>query len=257
MSRTLIMLAVGCALSVAAIAAPCNQSTWTFDGLAKCSSSNTGVAFTQDGETITIFPEYVENGVIQPPGAQVNGLFEVNGQSPNLASGIGPYVPSQGGSPYTGQLGIQDANYGGNDYDAVLYLEVSQTGPDPIASGTTLQFLMQEGLTADTFNVYTSIGTSTTPPNITKMTEVDDNVAVGATSGGATTPQFSIKTTTTGGDPVEFIAIEADCDYLLLNSITLKTSSVPEPRFYGLLLAGLFGLAGMLYQKWRAARAKA
>jgi hypothetical protein len=257
MSRTLIMVAIGCALTVAAIAAPCNQSTWTFNGLAQCGSGNTGVAFKQNGETITIFPEFVENGVIQPPSGLVNGLFEVNGQSPNLASGIGPYVPDQGGSPYTGQLGIQDANYGGNDYDAVLYLEISQTGPDPISSGTTLQFLMQEGLTADTFNVYTSIGTSTTPPNLTSMTEVDKNVAVGATSGGAVNPQFSITTSTTGAKPTEFIAIEADCDYLLLNSITPKTSSVPEPRFYGLLLAGLFGLAGMLYQKRRAAQAKA
>ena len=30
-------------------------------------------------------------------------------------------------------------------------------------------------------------------------------------------PQFSITTSTTSANPIEFIAIEADCQYLLLN----------------------------------------
>ena len=134
-------------------------------------------------------------------------------------------------------------------------------GTVPIPSGTTLSFLMQEGDVPDTFTVYTdavAAGT-TTPPNLASMTKFDSTpISVGTEDGGATTPQFKITTDTTTGDPIEFIAIQADCTYLLLNSITSSgPSSVPEPRFYGLLLAGLLCAGGVVYQKRRAARANA
>jgi hypothetical protein len=254
-------LAVGCALSGAATAATCTLSgtpgTWAFGTLGSCGSGSGPVTFTQGGETITIFPELVKNGVVQSSG--VSGLFEVQkGANGNLASGIGPYVSSEGGSPYTGQLGISESTSGGNTYEDMLYIEVSQTGSNPIPSGTTLSFLMQEGDVADTFNVFTgTFAAGTNPPNLSSMTEVKSGLGVGTEDGGATTPQFSIVTSTTAADPVEFIAIEADCQYLLLNKITAVTPSVPEPRFYGLLLAGLLGLAGMAYQRRRAAQANA
>ena len=177
MIGTLKALAIGCAMSVAGMAATCTTTTWTFSagsGGAQCGSENTGVTFTQGGESITILPEYLINGVVQTsPGTNVNGLFEVGkGQNGNLASGIGPYVPSQGGSNFTAELGIQDVDptrWNSNLYDTMLYIEVNQA---TIPSGTTLSFVMQEGDVADNFNVYTSTpGTSTTVPNLTSMTE--------------------------------------------------------------------------------------
>jgi hypothetical protein len=266
-------LAIGCALSAAASAATCTMSNtpgaWTFATLGSCGSGTSGVSFTQNGETITIFPEELKNGAVQSSGGSnpVNGLFEVQkGQNGNLASGIGPFDTNQGGSPFTGQLGVADYNSSGQDYtgtgtryDNMLYIEISQTGAGAIAAGSTLKFLMQEGDQADSFNVYTgtfAAGT-TTPPNLSSMTQVVSDMSVGALNGGATTPQFSIVTSTTSANPIEFIAIQADCKYLLLNSISASAPSVPEPRFYGLLLAGLLGLIGMRYQKRRAAQATA
>jgi hypothetical protein len=66
-----------------------------------------------------------------------------------------------------------------------------------------------------------------------------------------TVPQFSI----TKAAGVEWVAISADCHYLLLDSITgtMTTSTVPEPRFYGLLIAGMLGFAGVYARKRQAA----
>ena len=41
--------------------------------------------------------------------------------------------------------------------------------------------------------------------------------------------------------------------YLLLDTITGTTSTVPEPRFYGLLMAGMLGLAGVYARKRQGA----
>jgi hypothetical protein len=253
MSRTFLTAGVISIFSFAAVAtasvAPCTTTTWNFgaNGIEQCGSGSNGVSFTQGGETITILPELVENGVVQSNSSPVSGLFEVQkGASGNLASGIGPYNTTQGGSPFTGQQGIQDSTYWNNTTDDMLYIEVNQSS---IPSGTTLKFLMQEGDQVDTFNVFTSVGSSSTPPNLSSMTEVDTDKSVGTLNGGATTPQFSIVTSTTSAKPIEFIAIEADCTYLLLNSITATAPAVPEPRFYGLLLTGLLGLAGLYARK--------
>jgi hypothetical protein len=267
MMRTITVLGIGCVMSMAAMAATCplsgSSGTFIFDSLGSCGSDSSGVTFTEGAESITIFPEYVVSGTIKPnPGMPnsnlVDGLFEVGqGQGGNIASGIAPYYTNEGGPDYTTQLGIQESG----NADGVLYLEVSSA--DGITSGSTLSFLMQEGLTQDTFSVYTeTLAAGSAPPNISSMTLVpgDSDVAVGgagATSGRATSPQFSI-VTSTPGTSVEFIAIQADCEYLLLNKITTTgPSSVPEPRFYGLLLTGLLGLTGMAYQKRRAARSNA
>jgi hypothetical protein len=44
-----------------------------------------------------------------------------------------------------------------------------------------------------------------------------------------------------------YIAIEASSHNVLINSLTVTS----EPRFYGILLAGLQGLAGIVYRKRR------
>ena len=51
----------------------------------------------------------------------------------------------------------------------------------------------------------------------------------------------------------QYIAIEASSHNVLINTLTTGAgpSTVPEPRFYGLLLAGLLGLAGTVYRRRR------
>ena len=51
----------------------------------------------------------------------------------------------------------------------------------------------------------------------------------------------------------KYIAIEASSHNVLINTLTTGAgpSTVPEPRFYGLLLAGLLGLAGTVYRRRR------
>jgi hypothetical protein len=237
---------------------------WTFNtqgsGSPTCGSLSNGVQFTSptNGQIITIFPEEVYNGTVQSntsmDGNPVNGLFETQkGSGGNLASGIGPFDNYQGGSYYTGQQGIQDSVHNGNTTDIMLYIEIANNGTGAIPDGSTLNFLMQEGDVADYFNVYTATGNSSTPPNLTSMNQVNSHVPVGTLNGGATTPQFSITTATNATNHIEWIAIQADCTYLLLNQITETASAVPEPRLYGLLLAGLLGLVGIYARKRRPA----
>lgn len=238
---------------------------WTFNtqgsGSPSCGNLSNGVQFTSptNGQIITIFPEEVYNETVQSntstDGNPVNGLFETQkGSGGNLASGIGPFDNNQSGSYYyTGQKGIQDSVSNGNTTDIMLYIEIANNGTGAIADGSTLNFLMQEGDVSDYFNVYTSTGNSGTPPNLTAMNEVKSNVSVGTMNGGATTPQFSITTNTNSTNHIEWIAIEADCTYLLLNQITETASAVPEPRLYSLLLAGLLGLVGIYARKRKAA----
>jgi len=220
---------------------------WTFQTLGSCGNDSSGVSFTNsDGQKITIFPATLVDGQVQSNSSYdfnpVDGLFEVQkGQNGNIASGIGPYVNGQGGSPFNGQGGIQDFSWFRSTVDYMLFIEVSNTGTGAIANGTLLNFLMQEGSDADTFNVWTLVNNSNSLPDLSDMTKVSSDVAVGVKNGGATVPQFSITTSTTSSLHTEWIAIEADCNYLLLNSIT-DPSPVPEPRFYGLLLASLIGL---------------
>jgi hypothetical protein len=83
----------------------------------------------------------------------------------------------------------------------------------------------------------TSVGTN-------GLVQVGGTLNPNALNGGATNSQFSIMTGA-GAGYVEYIAIAADCDYLLLNSVTQTTAghqSTPEPRFYGLLLVSLLAI---------------
>jgi hypothetical protein len=187
----------------------------------------------------------------------LSGLFSTNtsvvGQ---FGTGIAPFDPAEGGSPsngYPDQLGINDDvahnHSSSGSYGNILELELGAG----IADGTTLSFLLQ-GPTNDpitgeltSVDVYSKDANSVTNPSAMNSL---GNFGAGLISTTSSLAQFTITKDTSG---TEFIAIEADCHYLLLDSITPGTSSVPEPRFYGLLLAGLLGLAGMAYQKRRTA----
>jgi hypothetical protein len=77
----------------------------------------------------------------------------------------------------------------------------------------------------------------------------------GASTGAGTTQGLTLVAnsltssplTFTGGGTNSFIAIEATSHNVLINSLT--ATATPEPRFYGLLLAGLLGVAGTIYRK--------
>ncbi len=246
-----------------ATAGPCVVSDpgWTFNTLGYCGDLSSGVSFTaSNGQVITIYPEKLRDGVVQSNTSvdtnYIDGLFEVkDGSNGNIASGIGPYVGSNGsGSPYTGQLGLQDWDSGIHHYDYMLFIKVDGGS---VPSGTTLSFLMQQGdQSLDSVDVHWDVFGSgqAAPPNISALTNSNLNVAIGAKNGNATVPQFSITTSTDGAHPIEWIAIQADCQYILLNAITETYSKVPEPRFYGLLLVGLIGLAGIYSRRRRAAQ---
>ncbi|MBZ5610364.1 MAG: hypothetical protein LAP38_19045 [Acidobacteriia bacterium] len=278
MNRTYVIIALLAILSFSAAAAvpACSSSSpgWTFAALGYCGDLSTGVTFTAaNGQQITIFPELLKDGNVQANttnngntgvnpdhGNYIDGMFEVqDNHNGNIASGIAPYYGTNptGDSPYTGQQGITDFDSGGHHYDVMLYIEIQGgTGAGQVPTGTTLSFLMQQGDQAiDVVDAYwDAFGSGqTAPPNLSAFTHSATDVSVGLANGDNTVPQFSLKTSTDSTHPVEWIAIKDDCTYLLLNSIT-ETSSVPEPRFYGLMLAGLLGIAGIYARKRRTAQ---
>jgi hypothetical protein len=246
---------------------PAVGTGWIFQTLGYCGDLSGGVSFTASNlQVITIYPEKLRDGVVQANTSSdynyIDGLFEVqDGHNGNIASGIGPYVGSNGaGSPYTGQLGLQDWDSSGHHYDYMLFIKITGgNGAGQIPTGTTLNFLMQQGdQSLDAVDVHWDVfgAGQSTPPNISALTHSNLNVAIGAKNGDATTPQFSITTSTDGAHPIEWIAIQADCQYILLNAITETYSKVPEPRFYGLLLVSLIGLAGVYQRRKRQAAAQ-
>ncbi len=76
--------------------------------------------------------------------------------------------------------------------------------------------------------------------------------ALNAISQNGTTSQFTITKNTSG---IEFVAIEADCHYILLDTIT-GTAATPDRASTASFCAGLLGLAGIAYKR-RAAQVNA
>lgn len=209
-----------------------------------------------------------ENGV-DTLGTGSQALFQVSDSPNSEGVGIAPYNPSEGAN-YTGpgntkptfqnQDGLTDTvpqnsdHTNGVAYGNILEIELGAN----IAKGTSLAFLLQAGIGAstDTVNYFTVDNSSTTAVNPSTMGVAKGTTAVGAIHTDVGSPawpaQFTITKDTAG---TEWVAIEADCHYLLLDTIT--ATATPEPRFYGLLLAGLLGFAGIFYNKRRAAKANA
>lgn len=237
-------LLVASLASATVVTLPTSTFNFAYNSGGGVTYSNGVVFDNSTGQSITVFDDTVSNNSSNGTGTGNPGVFNGNdsglfavtsGDGGNIASGIAPYVASEGG--YTHQNGITDGD--------VILLELKN-----FTAGTTLSLLLQEGVANDSYNVYT-LTSSTTPTGIgagegsNPMTKVASDISV-AGSGNPYT------ITATGG--TEWIAIQADCTYLLLDSITLTSpSGVPEPRFYGLLLAALLGLGGVMYQRRRAA----
>jgi hypothetical protein len=185
-----------------------------------------------------------------------SGLFTVTDSPNNFGTGIAPYNPTEGtsGGTFSGQDGIDDSANDAGSNGNILLLKLSD-----FAAGSTLSLLLQAGVTGDSFTIYTYDDSGAAPTSLGQMTKYDSSPIDVDESGNnkPTTPQVTgltiagLSSTTTG-----WIAIQADCHYLLLDSLSASsTPGVPEPRFYGILLAGLLGLAGIGFQKRRAAQA--
>jgi len=235
--------------------------TWSFGGNPSLVSQ--GSTYSNGLGSVSVFSEQINNstGDIVPSiygapsnptlGTGANALFQTNDSDFDEGIGIAPYNPAEGGGNMSNQDGITDAANGNSTYGNILEIELGSN----IAKGTSLSFLLQAGVGASTDQVEVFYADASTPQNVnsTSMT-YDLTTSKGAISTNGTTSQFTIVKNTSG---IEFIAIEADCHYLLLDTITGTAPAVPEPRFYGLLLAAFLGLAGMFYQKRRAAQATA
>lgn len=192
-------------------------------------------------------------------GTGADALFQTSSSNGN---GIAPYNPVEGGSgnnpnSYDSQDGITDVittasyPYSNDSYGNVLEVELGSN----IAQGTSLAFLLQAGPFSNdpSVNVYTA--DASTPQNVNTTSMNFYKTTTASITDSSTVPQFTITKNTSG---IEFVAIEADCHYLLLDEIQgTAGTATPEPRFYGLLLAGLLGVAGTLYQRRRAAQASA
>jgi len=254
MKSILSICGLGAGLLLASVA-NATVTTWSFGG--NPAQVNNGSTYCPTysvscaGQpTITVFGEQVnssQNITSSNNGTTIDQLFQVNNSVNQEGIGIAPYDPAQGTSgSFANQLGISD--YTG--YDNILEVELGSN----IAKGTSLAFLLQAGIGAssDYVTFYTEDTATGTPVSPSGMSNVHTTTP-GQISTLGTTPQYTLVKDTSG---IEFVAIEADCHYILLDTVT-GTSPVPEPRFYGILLAGLLGLAGMVYQRRRAAQTNA
>ncbi len=247
-------LAGALSLATVASATTCATNTWCFGSNPESVADNTTYSTSLGG--ITVFSEQIKNSAsggtyYSSSNSTINGLFSTNDSVYDEGIGIAPYNPAEGsGSSFSNQDGITDTANGNSNYGNILVLELGSN----IAQGTSLAFLLQAGVGAsqDAVTAYwaDTSNPDVSPSSMTKFVTTTD----GQISTNGTTPQFSLTKNTSG---TEFIAIEADCHYLLLDSITGTPSATPEPRFYGLLLAGLLGLAGTVYQRRRAAQVNA
>lgn len=275
MRRFMWLIGVAGALSLATVASatsttcgstsgvggsPYPTNTWCF-GSNPMQVSDGATYSTVSGSTvtgtITVYSEQITNNAngghfYSASDTTVGGLFSVNDSKNQEGVGIAPYDPREGTSSYfANQDGITDSADGSSTKGNILVLEL---GSD-IAAGTTLQFLLQAGFGASTDVVSDYWSTTVTGPNVSPdgMT-LNGTTTAGQISTNGTTPQSALTLTKQAG--VEWVAIESDCHYILLDTIKgTPGTSTPEPRFYGMLLAGLLGLAGTVYQRRRAAQA--
>lgn len=248
-------------LATVASATTCPSDEWCF-GL-NTGAVNQGQQYSSNLGTVSVYAEQINTGngdlmssPYQAPfnsptlGSGSDALFQVNGSNGN---GIAPYNPVEGSANnYQNQDGITDAvttnGWGdtNSSYGNVLEIELGSN----IAQGTTLQFLLQAGPYADNPSVEVWTANASTPQNVNAGSMTYDLTTTKSIADNSTVPQFTITKDTSN---IEFVAIEADCHYLLLDTITGIPTTTPEPRFYGIMLAGLLAMAGLAYQRRRAA----
>jgi len=220
----------------------------TYSTPAACSSKQTVSVFAEQTNSSGNFVTPVTTGPWWAPQSTESGLFTVIDTPNDRGTGIAPYNPSDGSSgAFDNQQGITDSADNAHGNGNILLLELSD-----FPANSTLSLLLQAGVTGDSFTIYTSTGPM--PTSLSGMTKYD-STPINVDEGGNSQPNTPQLTglTISGLNPgsTGWIAIQADCHYLLLDTLTVDPPSVPEPRFYGIVLAGFLGLAGMVYNKRR------
>lgn len=278
MKRKLFLIMSLAATSLWSIASA-STVTYTFSGGGAGMTETTPYTpspTSGSGQPITIYGEIVNDqsnyaGMTDDGGAGkftgTLGLFTVdNGVGGNTATGIAPY---NSGTSFTNQNGITESD--------VLLIDLRG-----VTAGSTISFVMETGVNAtqDTgINVYTGVQQSVTPTGIgtggaggegtnplsnesQTAFDVNGNCGMATVCAGTKTDNFSTITglsVGTGAGQFDWIAIQADCHYLLLDQIVINApSGVPEPSFYGLIALAMVGVViGARKMRARAAAEKA
>jgi hypothetical protein len=255
---TIISLAAGLSLASVAHATVTYTFATSNEQVGQGSTYCPTYSASCSGPTVGVYAEQTNSGgtFVTPATAPwydggqstESGLFTVTDSPNNFGTGIAPYNPNEGsGGSFSSQDGITDSVDGSSTNNNIVLLKLSD-----FAAGSTLSLLLQAGVAGDSFTIYTYDDSGATPTSLGQMTKYDPT-PINVDEGGnnkPTTPQVTgltiagLNTGTTG-----WIAIEADCHYLLLDSLAVNTPGVPEPRYYGILLAGLLCLAGIGYKR--------
>jgi hypothetical protein len=202
-------------------------------------------AYGKTGGTLVAAPNTGGPGIFT---GDLNLFAVTEGVSGNNASGIAPLTGALTSSPFTSEAGITETH--------ILLLKL-----DGISAGSTIALLMQASYTGRQFNVYKFDSATLTPTGVgsggaSPMGLITPAAGINIDVGGDSTPttyQYSFAKTAATGSDTEWIAIQADCNYILLDALSVTTpGAVPEPRFYSLLLTGLLGLAPIIRRRFVA-----
>jgi hypothetical protein len=254
MSRIQVM-AVLSGLTLGSIANASVTYNWQFGGAAGQVAN--GAGGTSGGATLAVYGAQLAatgGGISTTANTTLNALFQVNDSVNNNGVGVAPYNPSQGNANAMGnQDGITDQTTGAaTGTENFVLLQFTN-----LSANSTLNFLLQAGVTGDLFSVYTQAGGSM-PTNMSALSVYNTSfvspyhVDVAGNS-QPSTPQASLALTNAAG-ATEWVAIQADCHYLLLNSVTgsAPLTPTPEPGFFGMLSLIVLGI-GIAVRKSRAA----
>jgi hypothetical protein len=181
----------------------------------------------------------VTGGALQTPlgdsGGVVDGLFATSSAvESGFETGIAPYNPQDNTWPYNNQGGTY------NNQDGITPTNILELNISGVAKGASLAFVLQ-GPSGDDVTVYTGdVSSQTSLSGLTVFDNSANNpIGNGVISPTGTTTDFTIVRDSSAS---EFVAIQADCHYLLLDTITDTPAPTPEPRLYAFLLVGLLAI---------------
>jgi hypothetical protein len=239
-----------------------NGATYCATYSTSCGSVPTvGVYADQTSGSLGTFVSTPANAGSPTYQSTESGLFTVTDDPNNRGAGIAPYDPSEGtGGSFDNQDGIVDNVPGSSNNGNILLLKLSD-----ISANSTLSLLLQAGVSGDSFTIYTFDDSGAAPTSLNQMKDVgtynvdeDGTSTPNGTSPGQGDQVTGLTIAGLSSSTTGWIAIQADCHYLLLNSLSINSpAATPEPRFYSMLLAAFLGLAGVVYQKRRTAQANA
>jgi hypothetical protein len=223
----MIASVVGLSLTSFASAATYNFST-LLGGPAQNTNLGPSQAFTQGSVTITAYGFYTNNTSSSPSSISASATTDTG-----VAGQRDIFDKFTSGDPAETGIGfaIAEVNHEVNNLGYLL-LNVSQ-----IAVGTIVTVDVSSIQSGEMYDVYQGSSSITGPLNLVSTPSMPSNSA---------TYSFTRTGTT------QYVAFTAPTGDVLINSLTF--ASTPEPRFYGILLMGLLGLAGIISRKRRMAQ---